>query len=81
MMQGCKMYIIINRTTGKHTCVAGSFYELAVEMLERDEDIIVISRYSNTVKVPYLEPQSNTYGETKSNLEWKFKDFNCNDII
>ena len=71
------MYIIINNTTRKNTKIEGSFpQDLVVEMLEKGDDLIIISTYSNTIKIPYLEPDSNNYGETKSSLDWAFKDYN-----
>ena len=45
-------------------------------MLEKGDDLIIISTYSNTIKIPYLEPGTNNYGETKSSLDWAFKDYN-----
>lgn len=47
------MYIIINNTT-KHTdCISGDFPAKAVEsMLNKGEKFIVISIYSDTIKVP-----------------------------
>ena len=71
------MYTIINNTTRKNTKVEGNFpSDLIVEMLEKGDDLIIISTYSNTIKVPYLEPGTNNYGETKSSLNWAFKDYN-----
>jgi len=71
------MYTIINNTTRKNTKVEGNFpSDLIVEMLEKGDDLIIISTYSNTIKVPYLEPSTNNYGKTKSSLDWAFKDYN-----
>lgn len=71
------MYTIINNTTRKNTKVEGNFpSDLIVEMLEKGDDLIIISTYSNTIKIPYLEPDSNNYGETKSSKDWAFKDYN-----
>ena len=70
------MYIIINNTTRKNTNYVGNFpYKEIVEMLENDEDIIIISEYSNTIKVPYLDTNTNNYGETKSSYDWAFKEY------
>lgn len=70
------MYIIINSTTGINTSVKGNFpLELIVAMLENDDDVIIISLYSNTIKVPYVGENVN-YNETKSGLDWEFKDYN-----
>ncbi len=71
------MYTVINKTTKTSTNYKGNFpYRLLVELLENDNDIIVISTYSNTIKIPYLEMDSNNYGETKSSKDWLFKDYN-----
>ena len=71
------MYTIINNTTRKNTKIEGNFpQDLVVEMLEKGDDLIIISTYSNTIKIPYLEPNSNNYGETKSSKDWDFKDYN-----
>ena len=71
------MYIIINNTTRKNTKVEGNFpSDLIIEMLEKGDDLIIISTYSNTIKIPYLEPDSNNYGETKSSQDRDFKDYN-----
>ena len=70
------MYIVINKTTGKNTNYVGSFpYDELVELLEKDNDIIVMSEYSNTIKVPYQDQDSYNYGETKSSHDWVFKDY------
>jgi hypothetical protein len=70
------MYIVINRTTRTNTNYLGTFpYDELIELLENDNDIIVMSKYSNTIKVPYLDTDSYNYGETKSNHNWTFKDY------
>lgn len=64
------MYIIVNKTTNTNTNVVGNFpSDLTTEMLNRKEDIIIISLYSNTIKIPYLVTEWNTYGENV--YEWK----------
>ena len=47
------MYIVINHTKQTRTVIEGSWPNLEKE-LERGDKIIVISLYSNTIKVPYL---------------------------
>lgn len=48
------MYLIINSTTNKTSRAEGSFPIRTLEkMLLNEEKVIVISLYSNTIKVPY----------------------------
>jgi hypothetical protein len=76
------MYIVINRTKGTEIKYKGSFpYSLVVDLLENGDDLIVISTYSNTIKVPYLEEDGNNYGETKSHKDWAFKDYDFSTNI
>jgi|LakMenEpi03Aug12_release.lakeMendotaPanAssembly.Ray.scaffolds.fasta_scaffold00112_127 hypothetical protein len=47
------MYLIINRASGKTTPHEGDFpLTLVEELLLKGDDIIVISLYSNTIKIP-----------------------------
>lgn len=49
------MYTIVNKTTGSRMNHSGSFPLEALEiMLNNGERVIVISSYSNTIKVPYM---------------------------
>lgn len=48
------MYYIINRTTNITTKVSGGWPDLD-PLLNLGDDIIVISTYSNTIKVPFIE--------------------------
>jgi len=73
------MYTVINKTTNESTNYIGSFpYDELVKLLEADNDIIVVSKYSNTIKVPYLDLESCNYGETKSSHNWEFKNYPYN---
>ena len=70
------MYIIINKTKGINFKYEGGFPAEGIEdMLEEDDDLIIISYYSNTIKVPYLDPDSNNYNETKSSRDWAYKSY------
>jgi hypothetical protein len=63
------MYIVINRTKRTETKYKGSFpYSLLVDLLENGDDLIVISTYSNTIKVPY-------YIEHNGVKEWEWESF------
>ena len=53
------MYLIINKTQNKLVHKAGGFPDMQYE-LDRGDKIIIISLYSNTIKVPYCTVQ---YGE------------------
>lgn len=69
------MYLIINKTTNTNTKVFGGFPLVLLErLLEEGNDLIVISTYSNTVKVPFINEEFQSY-ETKSGYEWDFKDY------
>lgn len=49
------MYTIINKTTGSKMNHVGSWPSETLEkMLNEGDRLIVISSYSNTIKVPYL---------------------------
>lgn len=47
------MYIIINETKQTREHLEGGFPDLSVQ-LDKGHRIIIISLYSNTIKVPYL---------------------------
>jgi len=64
------MYIIINKTRNKTTYFQGNFPDM-YEELERGDDIIIVSLYSNTIKIPYIDHSQNGYGE---NI-WDWKDY------
>lgn len=60
------MYYIINRTTNQTTTHYGNFPDVD-DLLNRGDDVIIISLYSNTIKVPYKEYDDN----------WGWKDYNA----
>ena len=63
------MYIIQNKTKNTTTRFKGSFPITMLEnLLNKGDKLIVISLYSNTLKVPYSFEE---YGETC----WEWKDF------
>lgn len=63
------MYIIHNKTKNKTFSHEGSWpINMLEKMLEAGNRIIVISLYSNTIKVPYLE-------EMNGIREWCWEDF------
>lgn len=66
-MATTQKYIIINRTDKVHECTNGDFPDLT-DKLNAGKDIIVISLYSNTIKIPIKE---ELYGE----IEWDWKDY------
>jgi len=68
------MYIIINRTKNERYTHEGFFPNLD-DMLNQGDDLIVISLYSNTIKIPQLEVINGLN-------EWSFKDYSLAlDII
>lgn len=48
-------YLLINKTSGSHTSWTGSWNSLTDELVKSKCQIIVISLYSNTIKVPRME--------------------------
>lgn len=69
------MYKIINSTTGVTTVVEGNFPSaLIIAMLENGDDLIIVSTYSNTIKVPYIGENIN-YNATNSGYDWEFKEY------
>jgi hypothetical protein len=60
------MYYIINRTTNQTTTHYGNFPDVD-DLLNRGDDIIIISLYSNTIKTPYKEYDG----------EWGWKDYDA----
>ena len=66
------MYIVINKTTGSEATITGDWpLEFFDSILNARNDIIVISTYSNTIKVP-----------RKINGQWEWTDypFNPNNL-
>lgn len=63
------MYTIINKTQRKEFKLTGDWPVDTVEhMLCNGDDIIVISTYSNTIKVPVYDIMSDTH-------QWSWVDF------
>ncbi len=61
------MYIVINKTTGMNTIHSGNFPLIYLEsLLNNGDSVIVISTYSNTIKVPILDNICN---------EWEWIDY------
>lgn len=60
------MYLIINKTTRKTTTATGNWPAgILYDLLNSGNEIIVISTYSNTIKVPSKD----------HNDEWKWDDY------
>jgi hypothetical protein len=66
------MYIVINKTKNTTTEYSGVWPNLD-EVLNQGDKIIVISTYSNTIKVPYKE-------ELNGNVEWAWESFSLNEV-
>jgi hypothetical protein len=64
------MYLIINNTTKINSTFVGGFPdEIITQKLVNNEDIIVISFYSNTIKVPTLTGEYDR--ENEPIIDWK----------
>ncbi len=64
------MYTIINKTQNKDFKFIGSYpMDIIYSMLNNGDDIIVISSYSNTIKIPVGIIDEYTG-------EWEFKEYN-----
>lgn len=61
------MYIIINKTQGTTVHYSGTWPDFD-EVLDRGDKIIVISTYTDTIKVPYKQ-------ELNGVTEWHWEDF------
>lgn len=72
------MYIIINRTKNTSFSYMGGWPSRTLEDLLKDgNDIIVISHYSNTIKLPvYVGNLYNIPGE----LEYDWKDYKIPNV-
>jgi hypothetical protein len=70
------MYIIINNTTRERLSYEGNYPGNYIEdLLNKGDDVIVISLYSNTIKIPQLEVINGLN-------EWSNKEYSlCMDII
>ena len=65
------MYKILNRATGIVTNVEGNWPDtLVTQLLTENNDIIVISLYSNTVKIPF-----EIVGNTTNDRDWDWKEY------
>ena len=63
------MYTIINKTKGKEFKLTGNWPSDIIEyMLNNGDDIIVISSYSNTIKIPV------GFG-TEYEGQWEWKEY------
>ena len=69
------MYIIINKTQNKTTYREGNFPDV-YEELQRGDDIIIVSLYSNTIKIPYIDDTQNGYDETI----WEWKEYKLPEL-
>lgn len=53
------MYIIINNTNGSKQTIEGNWpSQLVDELVLNGNDIIIISKYSNTIKIPYIKEEN-----------------------
>jgi hypothetical protein len=69
------MYKIINKTKKATINLSGSFPSDYIEKMLNDGDqVIVVSLYSNTIKVPYIDTDENGYGENV----WAWTDYPFN---
>lgn len=61
------MYIIINKTNNSVDRMEGDYpFHYINDRLNRGEDIIIISLYSNTIKIPYFRVENGLkYWENK----------------
>lgn len=71
------MYLIINNTLNTTTIIEGNYpSHLVNALLQLKQDIIIISSYSNTIKVP------NGYIEIDGIIEYSWKEYPLpNDFI
>jgi hypothetical protein len=74
------MYIIINNTTRERLTYEGFFPgNYLNDLLNKGDDVIVMSLYSNTIKVP---SKSDDIDNDTLEPMWDWKDYSlCMDII
>ena len=53
------MYKIINETQRKTFIYFGNYPPKLDEMIENGDDLIIISTYSNTIKIPTIRPKND----------------------
>ncbi|MEI6186971.1 MAG: hypothetical protein WCP46_00520 [Alphaproteobacteria bacterium] len=68
------MYIIINKTKNTRSIVEGNFPNVE-DLLNNGDKIIIISTYSNTIKVPFISSE-NGYNE----VVWEWEDYNYKSL-
>jgi len=69
------MYIIINKTKQSKLYQTGNWpMNLLEQMLDRGDRVIVISLYSNTIKVPYKE-------EYNGIVEWYWENYPMDENV
>lgn len=75
------MYKIINNTQRKTFIYFGAPPRKLDEMIENGDDLIVISTYSNTIKVPTIRPKNDIIPELldqysdKCRPNWDFDEY------
>lgn len=65
------MYIVINSTKNTRSIVKGNFPDVE-QLLNSGDKIVIVSKYSNTLKVPRIGHNTNDYGD----IIWTWDDFN-----
>lgn len=69
------MYIIINKTQRAEYKSEGAYpYEYVKYMLEAGDDLIIISLYSMTIKIPFVDKNYRNE-EYKSGYQWSMKEY------
>jgi hypothetical protein len=69
------MYIVINVTTKKTSNIEGSFPSSFIEqMLNKGEEVLVLSFYSNTIKFPYCVRQASSWDDENYPAEWDYRE-------
>ena len=71
------MYKIINNTQRKTFIYFGAPPRKLDEMIENGDDLIVISTYSNTIKVPTIRPENDVEPDMYNlgEKEWDFDEY------
>lgn len=63
------MYIIINKTKNTTTTISGNYpSQLVTELIVNNNQFIIISLYSNTIKVPTVV---NDGDDEETSINWK----------
>lgn len=75
------MYKIINNTQRKTFIYFGDYPRKLDEMIENGDDLIIISTYSNTIKVPTIRPNNDNIEYSENGWDYDEYQFDKYDEV